>query len=47
MGALTVPDAVHAATARQAGCALLVTNDAGFRGLAGPPVAILDDHLGP
>jgi predicted nucleic acid-binding protein len=44
---LKTPDAVHAATARQAGCALFVTNDAGFRGLPGLPVAILDDHLTP
>ena len=44
---LKTPDAVHAATARQAGCALFVTNDAGFRGLAGVPVAILDDYLTP
>jgi predicted nucleic acid-binding protein len=40
---LKTPDALHAATARQAGCVLFVTNDAGFRGIAGPPVVILDD----
>lgn len=44
---LKTPDAIHAATARQAGCALFVTNDVGFRRLAGLPVAILDDHLTP
>jgi predicted nucleic acid-binding protein len=44
---LKTPDAVHAATARQAGCALFVTNDAAFRGLAGLPVVILDDLLTP
>jgi predicted nucleic acid-binding protein len=44
---LKTPDAIHAATARQAGCTLFVTNDAAFRGLAGLPVAILDDYLTP
>lgn len=44
---LRTPDAIHAATALNAGCALLVTNDAGFRGIAGLPVAVLDDHLKP
>jgi predicted nucleic acid-binding protein len=44
---LKTPDAIHAATARQAGCALFVTNDAGFRGLAGLPVAVLDDYRTP
>jgi predicted nucleic acid-binding protein len=44
---LKTPDAIHAATARQAGCALFVTNDAAFRGRAGLPVAVLDDYKGP
>ena len=30
---LKTPDALHAATAQQAGCVLFVTNDAGFRGV--------------
>lgn len=41
------PDALHAATAQQAGCVLFVTNDAGFRGVAGLPLVILDDLLTP
>jgi predicted nucleic acid-binding protein len=44
---LRTPDALHAATARQAGCVLFVTNDAGFRGLASLPLVILDDLLIP
>ncbi len=40
---LRTPDALHAATAQQVGCVLFVTNDAGFRGLAGLPLVILDD----
>jgi predicted nucleic acid-binding protein len=44
---LKTPDALHAATARQAGCALFVTNDTGFRGVASLPVVILDDLLTP
>jgi predicted nucleic acid-binding protein len=44
---LRTPDALHAATARQAGCALFVTNDLGFRGVAGLPLVILDDLLTP
>jgi predicted nucleic acid-binding protein len=44
---LRTPDALHAATAQQAGCALFVTNDVGFRGVAGLPLAILDDLLKP
>ena len=39
------PDALHAATALQAGCALFVTNDIGFRAVAGLPVVILNDLL--
>ena len=45
---LKTPDALHAATARQAGCALFVTNDVGFRRVATlPPLVILDDLLTP
>ena len=45
---LKTPDALHAATAQQAGCVLFVTNDAGFRRLATlPPLVILDDLLIP
>ena len=40
---LKTPDALHAATARQASCALFVTNDAGFRGVLCLPLVILDD----
>jgi predicted nucleic acid-binding protein len=44
---LKTPDALHAATALEAGCVLFVTNDAGFRGVAGLPLVILDDLLKP
>jgi predicted nucleic acid-binding protein len=44
---LKTPDALHAATAQQAACALFVTNDAGFRGVARLPLVILDDLLTP
>jgi predicted nucleic acid-binding protein len=44
---LKTPDAIHAATAADAGCALFITNDAGFRGLGSLPVVILDDLLTP
>jgi len=44
---LKTPDAIHAATALVAGCALIVTNDAGFRNLPGLPVAILSDLISP
>jgi predicted nucleic acid-binding protein len=44
---LKTPDALHAATARQAGCVLFVTNDPDFRGVASFPVVILDDLLTP
>ena len=42
---LRTPDALHAATARQAGCVLFVTNDVGFRAVASLPLAILDEVL--
>jgi predicted nucleic acid-binding protein len=44
---LRTPDALHAATAQQAGCALFITNDLGFRGVTGLPLVILDDLLTP
>jgi predicted nucleic acid-binding protein len=44
---LKTPDVLHAATARQAGCALFVTNDATFRGAVSLPLVILDDLLTP
>jgi predicted nucleic acid-binding protein len=44
---LRTPDALHAATAQQAGCVLFVTNDVGFRGVANLPAVILDDLLTP
>jgi predicted nucleic acid-binding protein len=44
---LKTPDALHLATARQAGCALFVTNDAAFRGVTNPSIVILDDLLKP
>ena len=40
---LRTPDALHAATALQAGCVLFISNDAGFRGVASLPLVILDD----
>ena len=44
---LKTPDAVHAATAGQAGCVLFVTNDVSFRGVVSFPLVILDDLLAP
>jgi predicted nucleic acid-binding protein len=40
---LKTPDAIHAATALQAGCASFVTNDAGFRRVPSLPVAVLSE----
>ena len=40
---LATPDALHAATALRAGCALFVTNDTDFRRVEGLPVVVLDD----
>lgn len=42
---LRTPDALHAASALGAGCALFLTNDAGFRRVPGLPTVILDDVL--
>lgn len=42
---LRAPDAMHAATAQLAGCSLFLTNDAGFRRVAGLPLAVLDEAL--
>jgi predicted nucleic acid-binding protein len=42
---LKTPDAVHAATALETGCALFVSNDIGFRGVPHLPLVILDDLL--
>ena len=39
------PDALHAATALEARCALFVTNDAGYRRVPGLPLTILHDVL--
>ncbi len=47
MTKLKTPDALHLATAVQAGCALFVTNDDGFRGIPSLAVAILNDFLKP
>ncbi len=44
---LKTPDAIHAATSRQASCVLFVTNDYGYRGVPGLPLVILDDLLTP
>ena len=42
---LAIPDALHAATALRAGCALFVTNDSDFRRVQGLPTVVLDDLL--
>ena len=42
---LKTPDALHAATALRAGCALFFTNDTDFRRVQGLPVVVLDDLL--
>lgn len=47
LGSLRTPDALHAATALQSGCASFLTNDLGFRHVAGLPVTILQDLLAP
>ena len=42
---LKTPDALHAATALRAGCALFVANDTDFRRVQGLPVVVLNDFL--
>ena len=42
---LATPDALHAATALRAGCALFITNDTDFRRVEGLPIVVLDDFL--
>jgi len=44
---LKTPDALHAATALESGCALFVTNDTGFRRVPSLPVVVLSELLGP
>ena len=43
---LRTPDAIHAATALRARCALFVTNDTDFRRVRDLPLAVLDDFTG-
>ena len=40
---LKTSDALHAATALSAGCALFITNDTDFRRVQGLPMVVLDD----
>ena len=42
---LKMPDALHAATALRASCALFVTNDTDFRRVQDLPIVVLDDFL--
>ena len=42
---LKTPDAIHAATALRADCALFITNDTDFRRVQDLPVVVLDDLL--
>ena len=42
---LKTPDALHAATALRAGCALFITNDTDFRRVHELPIVVLDDLL--
>ena len=42
---LKTPDAIHAATALISGCTLFVTNDSGFRRVAGLTVIVLQEVL--
>ena len=47
MTGLKTPDALHAATALAVGSTLFVTNDGGFRRVAGLPVAVLNEVANP
>ncbi|MEW5857336.1 MAG: PIN domain-containing protein [Cyanobacteriota bacterium] len=40
---LRTPDALHAATALATSCSIFLTNDSGFRRVAGLPVVLLSD----
>lgn len=42
---LKTPDAIHAATARSAGCAQFITNDTDYRSLTSLPVIILQEVI--
>ena len=42
---LSTSDALHAATALRANCALFVTNDTDFRRVEGLPIVVLDDLI--
>lgn len=44
---LKTPDALHAATALEAGCVLFLSNDVGFRSVPNLPLLILGDLLTP
>jgi predicted nucleic acid-binding protein len=44
---LKTPDALHAATASQIGCAIFVSNDQAFRSVPSLPLVVLDDLLSP
>ena len=44
---LKTPDAIHAATAPEVGCAMYLTNDGGFRRVPGISPTILSDLLTP
>jgi predicted nucleic acid-binding protein len=44
---LRTPDAIHAATALDAQCALFVTNDRDYRQCPGLTVALLSDYVAP
>ena len=42
---IKTPDAIHAATALIAGCALFITNDRTFKGIPDLPVAVLSEVI--